>query len=573
MPLSLSCSLIFAVALKQRMVEMIAKRRVKGREYQMTQGMQGMSRRNFLTGSLTLGGAAVVGGLLTACAGDPSGKTTNAEEGAIVWNQETDVVVVGTGFGGLSAAYEAAKAGSQVLLVEKAPEEDAGGNSRVCAQAIWAPDDVEAGIAYFKEISGDYYLGDMEESLIKTFIEGTQEHADWLFDEFAIETNKLPGTEYANAKTAVDGVGTMLASTEGLGYEAVWRPIYEAVVESPNVTIMFETPFTDLVFDGDNKLVGITAGQNGNTLTIKARKGVVLAPGGFEYNQQLMADFARYPNESWCWGSPYNTGDGIIACMKHDISLWHMTSTTNACRIGVVADWLDSRFNKSVIDLEISGEYGFIWTDRYGKRFMNETRHYQHGYGRDAIFYNDGSKLEWPRIPLWQVFDEVALPKLGTYVCGWLGVVGEFTNEGALEELTKQGLLLKADTIEDLASLMGIDAAVLAAEVNTFNEKAAGGTADEFERAPDKMRPLTAPFYAIQAYPVMVNTNGGPRRDANANIVRVDKTPIERLYSTGEFGSIWAWYYQGAGNISECMVFGRIAGKSVAAFEPWDLSE
>ena len=68
----------------------------------------------------------------------------------------------------------------------------------------------------------------------------------------------------------------------------------------------------------------------------------------------------------------------------------------------------------------------------------------------------------------------------------------------------------------------------------------------------------------------MVNTTGGPKRDASARIVHTDGTPVERLFSAGELGSVWAWYYQGAGNVSECMVFGRIAGRNAAALTPWD---
>lgn len=79
-----------------------------------------------------------------------------------------------------------------------------------------------------------------------------------------------------------------------------------------------------------------------------------------------------------------------------------------------------------------------------------------------------------------------------------------------------------------------------------------------------------APFYSVELSPTMLNTQGGPRRNENAEIVRPDGSPIGRLYSSGELGSIYSNLYQGAGNIGECLAFGRIAGRNVAILTPWE---
>ena len=79
-----------------------------------------------------------------------------------------------------------------------------------------------------------------------------------------------------------------------------------------------------------------------------------------------------------------------------------------------------------------------------------------------------------------------------------------------------------------------------------------------------------APFYAIEMSPSMLNTQGGPRRNENAQIVRPGGAPIPRLYSAGELGSIYSYLYQGTGNIGECLAFGRIAGRNAAAEQAWD---
>ena len=297
------------------------------------------------------------------------------------------MVVVGTGFAGLAAAHEAAKAGSQVVLVEKAPEKYAGGNSRACAQAIWSPEKTAEGVAYFKEITGDYHLVGLDDAVIEAYIGGAKENADWLLDEFEIETKTHNACEYPAAKTAsAVGDSNTLIPAEGLGNARVWAPMFEVVGSESGVTSLFETAFTDLVFNEAGEAIGIEAQQGESPLLIKAKKGVVLACGGFEYNEEMKANNCRYP--SLAWGTPYNTGDALTACRKYDIDFWHMNSATPATRVGVQATWLDDDFSECGFDCEVAGDAGYVWTDKYGKRFMDETRSYQHGYGRDALFYN-----------------------------------------------------------------------------------------------------------------------------------------------------------------------------------------
>ena len=79
-----------------------------------------------------------------------------------------------------------------------------------------------------------------------------------------------------------------------------------------------------------------------------------------------------------------------------------------------------------------------------------------------------------------------------------------------------------------------------------------------------------APFYALELSPSMLNTQGGPRRNGKAQVVRPDGTPLPRLYSAGELGSMYSYLYQGTGNIGECLVFGRISGRNAAAEQPWE---
>ena len=102
-----------------------------------------------------------------------------------------------------------------------------------------------------------------------------------------------------------------------------------------------------------------------------------------------------------------------------------------------------------------------------------------------------------------------------------------------------------------------------------WNTQCAQGTDEDFGRT-KMLAPFgQGPFYAVEISPTMLNTQGGPRRNAQAQIVRPDGTPIPRLYSAGELGSIYSYMYQGTGNIGECFAFGRIAARHALTLAPW----
>ena len=110
---------------------------------------------------------------------------------------------------------------------------------------------------------------------------------------------------------------------------------------------------------------------------------------------------------------------------------------------------------------------------------------------------------------------------------------------------------------------------VLEQTVTRWNAHCQAGADADFGRTKMLSPIQTAPFYAVELSPSMLNTQGGPRRNARGQIVRPDGSPIPRLYSAGELGSIYSYLYQGTGNIGECLAFGRIAGRNAVAEQPW----
>jgi succinate dehydrogenase/fumarate reductase flavoprotein subunit len=153
---------------------------------------------------------------------------------------------------------------------------------------------------------------------------------------------------------------------------------------------------------------------------------------------------------------------------------------------------------------------------------------------------------------------------------GWTQIVERYDwSEDNSAELAK-GWIKTADSLACLASAVGLDPAALANTVSGWNRSCEARHDPDFGRTL-MMAPIAdGPFYAVELSPSMLNTQGGPRRNEKGQIVRPDGTPIPRLYSAGELGSIYSYLYQGTGNIGECLAFGRISGRNAAAEPPWD---
>jgi succinate dehydrogenase/fumarate reductase flavoprotein subunit len=153
---------------------------------------------------------------------------------------------------------------------------------------------------------------------------------------------------------------------------------------------------------------------------------------------------------------------------------------------------------------------------------------------------------------------------------GWTQIIERYDwSEDNSTELAN-GWIKRADTTASLARMLGLDPEALLATVERWNLACENRQDAEFGRTLMLTPIMRAPYYAVELSPSMLNTQGGPRRNERAQIVRPNGTPIPRLYSAGELGSIYSYLYQGTGNIGECLTFGRVAGRNAAAERPWD---
>ncbi|NPD66814.1 FAD-binding protein (plasmid) [Lichenicola cladoniae] len=477
------------------------------------------------------------------------------------WNSEYDVIVIGYGFAGATAAITAHDAGAKVLLIEKAPEADKGGNSRVSANLVFWPNDVALAKAYFVALAGPY-MDDISNTMVDVWANEMYANRTWL-EGLGMTPFELPYVEFPEMAGS-ECVRVLMNGPGPMGGERLWR-IIEAAVSARDIDVLYEAPAINLIKDCSN-IVGVMTKQRGKNVAIKATRAIVLTCGGFENNPAMVRNYVDglpriFPN-----GTPYNTGDGIRMGLEVGAQLWHMNNISGpllsfkAPEIAV-AQWLNLPHGKS---------YLFVASD--GSRFTMEgdpcltgdlhgkvKRHGQ--WGQQAL-----------PVPIHMIFDETFRKSghIGKATTDWdvsHGNLYDWSDDNIRE--IEKGWIKRADTLSELADLIGIPAEALEASVVRFDEFASGGVDADWNRAADKMAPLdTPPFYAMELTPAFVNTQGGPCRNENAQVMGADGNPIGRLYSAGELGSIYSFLYQAGGNIGECFAFGRIAGRNAAAQTP-----
>lgn len=528
------------------------------------------TRRGFVkTAGIALAGAAAMG--LTGCAPSATGSgDATAKAGDITWDEEFDVIVVGAGIAGNAAALTVATEGNgaSCLLIEKGSTPS--GNSPFCkGDAIWTKD-VAAMSSYMKELSH----GTTPDDVLEAYAQGLGEIYDWVI-EMGANKEEMSITEPTTDPEERNAEYHELENSYTFGYFAIGKNtdvevkgpdhvqvfLQDAVAQhSDIVDYRTSTPLVDLVQDESGAIVGIVAGEKTPTY-IRAKRGVILCLGGFEHSPEMMQNYLGQGAAVPAAGS-LNTGDGHRICARIGADFWHMNNCAGFWMAG--RDLENTTYTNPPIFKPAPKGFG-ITVGVNGRRFYMDWDGYnvreKYPYMSDMSVHV-GSRHghmqfggEWPHLPMpskaWFLFDAEGLAQ---------GAIPPSTTKG---EPDKEGYALAANTIEELAALMEVPVDELVTTVDQWNECCANGKDVYFHRPESTLVPVqTPPFYAQLCAPSFLNTDGGPVRAANGAILDYDGNAIPGLYSAGEFGSIWGHYYEGGGNVAECLVFGRISARS-----------
>lgn len=534
-----------------------------------------VSRRSFVAG----GASAMAFGAL-ALAGCSSGNG-GSDVGSMMWDDEADVVVVGFGGAGAAAAINASEAGASVIVLEKAPEKDCGGNTSVSGgtMCLADPDNLATAREFIR-----YQMPDTTaDEEIDGYLKESSTLQKWLEDHGAnVETSETKGSMYGALESSV--AFPVAAKVGGNGY-SLFTFLKGVVATSAGVAVHYETPASKLVFDPDTKEVRgvIATGSDGKDIAVKAKRGVVLCCGGFENDHQMKTAF--YPPEVPIYpcGTPYNTGDGIRMVVEIGAQLRGFSSVEWGCHCCKPASE------------EVGVSCGFTWTDFEcwnnsimvnvrGARFVNESGRtvsdrkimrplHDKSQLPELAFSMD--TLGYENLPMFFICDSAKVAAGPVFnncssVAGnhWANLHEWYTWSDDNRAEIEKGWLVEADTIEELAKKLGVDAEGLATTVQAYNDACAAGADEAFGRV-DALTPVsTPPYYGCELGLGIINTQGGPVRDAAHHVLDYEGNPIPRLYAGGEFGSLYCWLYQGAGNVPEALGT-RTAGTNAAAEEPW----
>lgn len=519
-----------------------------------------LDRRNFLKG-IAVSAAGVAGmGALASCApqsanGQTAGSATYAD--MVSWNGEYDVVVVGFGAAGAVAAKSAAEAGAGVLLLDKAPEGNEGGNSRYCGQLFaYGNGDVEATRAYYAAMYDELPLPD---DVFEVFTEGIAHLAENYAESYGLDKNGF--VEVTAEKFPMAGVYSpeypefpgsdkmrMWLLHEGAQDGYMWSVQRKSVVDlRDKIDVWFESPATKLIQDPQSKIVvGVEVQRKGETVRIRAKNGVVLTCGGFENNREMVKDHLGIASYA-PMGTLYNTGDGIRMATEVGADLWHMHAFEAMFLLGGMSYKVPEGERAAMINLPEKLHMGssiLVGTDGY--RYMREDEISRHGH-----VYRNGV-WESPKHPTrcFLVWDQAKADEIAE--AGKLPA-------SAVEQVVSAG------SLAELAGMIGTKEGVLEQTVADFNQAAEAGHDVALNRAATTMRAFdSGSYYALEVIPDILNTQGGPRRSAKAEVLDLQGEPIPHLYSAGECGGVASNMYQGGSNMAECMIFGQIAGKNAA---------
>ena len=501
------------------------------------------------------------------------------------FDETFDVVVVGYGYSGGITALEAARNGARVLLIEKSAVP--GGISICSYGAVRSANDAAKAYQYLTITNG----GRTGDDVVRALADGMSEMEDYVRDlakanDAEITTTEeygkkganypLPGSE-AFYHTTVVGVPNFSASAvypAAIG--APGGPMLFKIVEDnlssqrDNFEIRMETEAVRLISNG-NDVIGVTTRGKGGVSRIRAKKGVVLACGGFEGNPAMQEQFWEGKPILPC-AAARNTGDGIRMAQDVGADIWHMwhfhgaygfknvdSSYPYAIRVKRLPDWVPGKEDTATVKM------AWILLDRNGRRFMNEYQPYTQDTCHRPLHYFDPVIQDYPRIPAYMLCDENGrkLYPLGRPTSNDPDVNYEWSQDNMKE--VKSGIIKQAKTIPELAKLLGADPKVFETAVKRWNEQCAARKDSDFGRPSGTMAPIdTPPYYGSVMWPVCSNTQGGPVHDGQQRIIDVYGDPIPNLYSAGELGSGFGHLYLSGGNIAECFITGRIAGKNAA---------
>lgn len=536
---------------------------------------------------------------------------------------DCDVVVLGSGAAGMAAAVSAATRGLRVVVLEKGSQ--LGGTSAWSGGHVWIPanpvaaaagveDSIDEGIEYLRSLSRDR----MRPEIVRAWVEAGPEMVEY-FDRTAGTDFRLsagipdyhaesPGGKadggrtlecplfsfselgewaeririspyYATPQLVMNETPTGSAvpkvvspeeiesrrangDQRGLGQSLIGRLVKAAL--GLGVQLRTEHRARHLVIT-DGRVSGVVVQSQQGEHTITAARGVVIATGGFENNEEYCREFLRGPLTHPI-SVPENQGDGLTMAMELGVKLGVMSEAFWTTVAVVPAEVNPER--KMMLSADRARPRA-IMINKHGVRFANESMNYNAFGG--AFHQEDTERFEYRNLPCWLIFDQEYLETYGTV-----------RHAPGTEP---PSWVPRYESVDALAEGLGVPVDALGATLERWNADVDAGRDREFHRGefahdlwwgdPQRKgtvhgsigRVDTAPYYAIEVHPGAMGTKGGPLTDGNAQVIGLDGAPVPGLYAAGNAAAApYGMTYGGAGGtLGPGLVGGYLAGKHLAS--------
>jgi succinate dehydrogenase/fumarate reductase flavoprotein subunit len=473
---------------------------------------------------------------------------------------ETDIVIVGYGGAGASAAIVAHDLGSQVIILEKTST--GGGNTRLGASSFFTPskEKVAQAIDHIEKLC----FGNTDRPVIEAYVNESVHNKEWIEKLGAVTSvtqfplrnwPRVHRPPWPNIPGSEAMVNSHIGPLESSGH-ALWN-LLESGVENRKIRVTTGTAAKELITNKNGEVIGVIADEQGKKISITAKKAVILTSGGFASNEALKELFLPY-KPFFSAGHPGNTGDGIIMAQEVGAALWHMSVVKGS--FGIKPKGIDSPFNMRLPTPK------FIYVNKSGYRFTNETG-WEFHLSYLALMYQDPLRQGYPQLPVFGILHKDNISG-GPLDPGFNRLNYKWSRDNSAE--LAKGWIIEGQTVGELAKKLGVDEKNLEHSMNRYNGYCKLGMDPDFGRSEETLEPIdTPPYYAIELWPRLSNTLGGPKRDYKARVINTQGHPIPRLYSAGEMGSLFGFFYCGGGGVGEPLAVGRIAGRNAAAEKPW----
>ena len=544
----------------------------------------------------------------------------------LAWHREADVIVLGSGGAALTAAIAAYDFGAKdVVILEKSGM--VGGTTAMSGGMLWIPNNLyqqAAGIADSDEDVVAYLdalaPGALDPDTLGAFLERGPEMIRYFAEKTPVRFHAyadfpdyqpyMPGAKAEGGRSldneafpfeqlgkwaarvnptkmaypvrgslmeAINGTldEATLAEREagdyrGLG-QALIGALFKAVLDR-EIPVEFEKRARKLVKAGDRVIGVIAEDADGRDFRVRARRGVVIATGGFEWNETLVKAFLRGPLTGPV-SVPENEGDGLVMAIEAGAQLGNMQNAFWQQSVLEFKPQHRAAKPNYLLGSDERARPGAILVNRAGKRFVNEAANYN-AMGK-ALHAFDAGTHSYANLPYWLIIDQRYKDKYPTFTSPPGGPIPPY--------------MIQADTLEELAEKAGIDPQGLAATVARFNQMVRNGHDDDFNRGDNSYdnfymwgdpafdppyRTLglidQGPFYAVKMESGALGTCGGPKTNGEAQVLDWSGNPIPGLYAAGNaMAAVLGEAYGGAGGtLGPGMTFGYIAGKHLGTHIP-----